>query len=105
MEKNLIGQATAEQIAKWKGDVKNKNIFAIEVGGHIGYFREPDLNDLNFAASQVDADTPLDFNKIIMKETMLGGSQSIIEDQALFMGASKKISKKIDGEKAKLVEL
>lgn len=105
MEKELIGQATPEQIAQWKDDPKNKGLFALPGGGHIAYFRDPDFDDLNFAASQVDSDAPLEFNKIVMRETFVGGSMAIIDEQRLFMGASKKIAKKIDGEKFKLVEL
>lgn len=104
MNKELVGQATDEQIAAWKKDNKD-GIYKIEVDGHVGYFRNPDMDDLNIAASQVDADAPLDFNKTIMRDTILGGSERIIEETRLFMGASKQIAKKIDGAKAKLSDL
>lgn len=104
MNKEPIGQASAEQIEQWKKANKD-GIFKIEVGGHVAYFRNPNLDDLNFAASQVDADAPLDFNRTVMRETILAGSEAIFDDTKLFMGASKQIAKKIDGEKAKLSDL
>ena len=105
MSKELIGQLAPEEIQKLKDANKADGIYAIEVGGHIGYFRNPNLDDLNFAASQVDVDAPLDFNKTIMNETQIAGSQEITKDFDLFMGASKVVSKRIDGAKASLVEL
>ena len=103
MAKELIGQLAEAAIKELKAS--NSGIFAIEVSGHIAYFREPELSDMNFAASQVDADTPLDFNKILMAETLIGGSQQVIDEKSLFLGASKQFTKKIEGDKAKLVQL
>lgn len=101
----LIGLLTPEGITKLKADHSPLKIFGIEVGGHIGYFREPDLDDLNIAASEADSDTPLEFNRIVMRECFVDGSDAVINDNRLYLSASKIMSKRIDGEKAKLVEL
>lgn len=103
-EAMLIGQATQEQIAAWKKE-NAKGIYAVEVGGHIGYFRNPTRQDVNIAASQLDADNPIDYFEIIMKDTKIGGSDQLIENDQLYLGALNQIRKKIEGEKAKLVNL
>ncbi len=104
LEKKLIGQASAEQIEQWKKGNKN-GIYAVEVGGNVGYFREPTRQDCNIAASQLDEDNPFDYFELIMRETFLGGSPDLIDVDRLYLGALRMVKKKIDGQKAKLVNL
>ncbi len=99
----LNGQATQDVIDNWKKE--HKNIYAIEVDGHIGYFREPTRDDANFAASQLDPDSPYDFFETVMRETKIGGSEALLNEDALYLGALQLVKKKVDGKKAKLVNL
>lgn len=100
----LVGQATDDQIAEWK-KANPKGIYAVQVGGHIGYFRNPSRQDINAAASQIDVDNPIDYFEIIMRDTMIGGSGDLIDKDHLYLGALNQVRKKIEGEKAKLVNL
>src|SRR5690606_23736471 len=102
--KEPIGQATKEQIADWKKN-NPKGVYAVEVGGHIGYFRNPTRQDINMAASQLDADNPIDYFETIMRDTQIGGSNALVEDDELYLGALNQVRKKIEGKKARLVNL
>jgi hypothetical protein len=99
----LIGQLSPEELQKLKSENKG-NGFDVIVGDHIGYFRKPDLTDLNYAAANTDSDTPLEYNRIVMQECYLAGSKAVYEDDKLFISATKKMNKIIDGSKAKLSE-
>lgn len=100
----LTGQATQDEINAWKKE-NPKGIYGVEVGGHIGYFRNPTRQDVNIAASQLDADNPIDYFEIIMRETKIGGSDQLIENDQFYLGALNQVRRKIEGEKAKLVNL
>lgn len=98
----LIGQATDEQIAAWKG--KYGEISAIEVGGHICYIRKPERTDIDYS-SVGSKGAPLKFNEILMRECWLGGSEEIQRNDGLFLGASGELSSLIEAKTAKLVKL
>jgi hypothetical protein len=102
MEKELKGVATPAQIAEWKK--KHKDIFAVEVDGHIGYLKKPDRKALSYASS-VGAKEPLKFNEIILENCWLGGSEEIKTDDSLFLGVSGKISELIEVKEAELKKL
>jgi hypothetical protein len=102
MNKELKGQATPEQIAKWKKE--HKNVFAIKVDGHICYLKSPDRKTLSYASSLGMKD-PLKFNEIILENCFLGGSEEIKTDDGLFLGASGKISELIEVKEAELEKL
>lgn len=101
---SLKGQATPEQIAKWKQEYPD-GISAIEVGEHILYVRNPDMNDLNFAGSQATDDAPLDYYKVLLNEIYIGGSKEALNDVDCMKGMIKVLKPLIDGKKAKLVKL
>lgn len=103
MQKELIGQATPEQIAEWKS--KHKKVIAIKAGGHVIYLRKPEWADYNIAATQTDTDSPYDYNRTIMRETKLGGSDEIIDNPQIFFNANRAFNKHLDGDKAELEEL
>lgn len=103
MKKALIGQLSTDKIAELKE--LNKRIYAVEVGGHVAYFREPTRKDINASASQLDQDSPMDYFETIMRDTIIGGSDAVITDDALYLGALNQVRKKIEGEKAVLVNL
>lgn len=100
----LIGQLSPEQV----NDLKKKypqGIYAISVGGHIAYFRNPSRQDINIASSQMDLENPMDYYELLMNETYLEGSKAIIEDDKLYLGSIQIVKKKSDGDKAELVNL
>ncbi len=81
----LIGKASAEQIAEWKA--KHKKVHAIEVDGHIGYVKSPGRIEMSHA-STVGLNDPIRFNEALLNDCWLGGSDEIKTDDDLFLGAS-----------------
>jgi hypothetical protein len=102
--KALIGQAPDTQIAEWKAKHKY-GIYAIEVDGHIGYFKNPGRNELNCAMSKADRDKALDIFEELANITFIGGSEEILKDDQMFIGVSQELKVKLDGKKATLVNL
>ena len=104
MDTQLIGQATESRIAEWKAKHKY-GIYAIEVDGHVGYFKNPGRNELNCALSKADRDKALDVFEELANITFIGGSEEILKDDQMFIGVSQELKAKLDGKKAKLVNL
>lgn len=100
--KELIGQATPEQIAEWKK--KHGDVRAVIVDGHIGYLKKPDRRALSYASS-VGTKDPVKFNELILANCWLGGSEDIKTDDALFFGASATLADLIEVKEAELVKL
>ena len=100
----LTGQASNEQIAEWKAKYKY-GIYALEVDGHVGYFKNPGRNELNFAMSKADSDKVLNVFEELAGVTFIGGSRELLEDDQMFIGISQELKIKLEGKKAKLVNL
>ncbi len=100
----LIGQVTDAQITEWKTKYKY-GVYAIAVDDHIGYFKNPDRNDINCAMSKADKDKVLDVFEELANITFIGGSGEILKNDAMFIGASQELKVKLDGKKATLVNL
>jgi len=98
------GQATDTQIKEWKLKYKY-GIYAVEVDGHIGYFKNPGRNELNCAMSKADRDKALNIFEELANLTFIGGSKELLEDDQMFIGLSQELKVKLDGKKAKLVNL
>lgn len=102
--KESIGQATEAQIIEWKTKYK-AGIYAIEVDGHIAYFKNPGRHEINCAMSKADRDKALNIFEELATITFLGGSEEILKDDQMFIGASQELKVKLDGKKATLVNL
>jgi hypothetical protein len=100
----LKGQATDAQITEWKAKHKY-GIYAVEVDGHIAYFKNPGRNELNCAMSKADRDKALDIFEELANITFIGGSEEVLKDDQMFIGVSQELKVKLDGKKAKLVNL
>lgn len=100
----LKGQASEAQIVEWKTKYKY-GIYAVEVDGHVGYFKNPGRNELNCAMSKADKDKALDIFEELANVTFIGGSEEILRDDQMFIGVSQELKAKLDGKKAKLVNL
>jgi hypothetical protein len=100
----LKGQAPDAQIAEWKAKHKY-GIYAIEVDGHVAYFKNPGRNELNCAMSKADRDKALDIFEELANVTFIGGSEEVLKDDQMFIGVSQELKVKLDGKKAKLVNL
>jgi hypothetical protein len=100
----LTGQASAEQIAAWKTKHKD-GIYAITTSGHVAYFKNPGRAELNCAMSKADKERMLDVYEELASLTWIGGSEAILTDDQLFVGACQILKEKLDGKKATLVNL
>lgn len=100
----LTGQATPEQIAAWKQS-HPYGIYAISVDGHVGYFKNPNRQEMNCAMSKADKDRALDLFEELANLTYLGGSEQLLKDDQMFFGLCQEIKVKLDGKKATLVNL
>ena len=103
-EQPLIGKATDTQISEWKNKYKY-GIYAVEVDGHIGYFKNPGRSELNRAMSKADRDKALDVFEELANITFIGGSEEVLKDDQMFIGVSQELKVKLEGKKAKLVNL
>jgi len=100
----LIGQANGEQIQAWKSKYRY-GIFAIETEGHVAYFKNPDRHDLNCALSKSERERVLSVYEELASITFIGGSENILTDDQMFIGASQELKVKLEGKKARLVNL
>ncbi len=100
----LTGQATPMQIAEWKNKHKY-GIYAIETEGHVAYFKNPGRNELNCAMSKADKDKALAMFEELALITFIGGSEEILNNDQLFIGACQELRVKLEGKKAILVNL
>lgn len=101
----LQGQLSQEEIAKLKTEHPTGVVGIKTATGKIAYFRKPNWDDLNIAASELSADTPMDYTRDLMVNCFVGGCEDLIKLQDDILGASKVFAKVIDGTKAELVEL
>jgi hypothetical protein len=102
-EKTLVGQATPEQIEAWKRE--HGDVYAITVDEGVLYVRKRKRRDLSYASSAAAKKGGLDYIEAVMKNCKLGGDDSIITDDAKFMGASGQMATLIDIKEAELKKL
>jgi len=103
-ETKLIGQVDTAQIDAWKKS-HTQGIYGVEVDGHIGYFKEPTRKEMNCAMSKASAEAALDMYEELAEITFIGGSEDVLKNDAMFFGLVQQIKVKMDGKKAKLVNL
>jgi hypothetical protein len=101
---SLIGQLTVDQIAELKTKYK-AGIYAVIIDGHIGYFQNPNRIHMNISMSKASADAALDMYEMLAKLTMIGGSEVLLTDDAMFFGLTQHLKTKMDGKKGQLVNL
>lgn len=100
----LKGYQTKEQVAAWKKKWL-LGIYAVSVGGHVGYFKMPDFDEINFGYSRFEQDKVLEMWRSFAEATWLGGSDEILTNATLFAGAVKILQRKVEGMEAELVDL
>jgi hypothetical protein len=103
MSKQLTGQATPEQIKKWKEE--NSKIFTYTVDGKICYFKPVDRNTYSLAASKITSAGPAKFNEIVIERIWLGGADEIRKEDKYFFGLIDHVEELMDKQKGELGEL
>lgn len=83
---SCIGQATTEQIEKWKRENK-QGIYAIESNGHIAYFKRPTRTIFNYSVFNADLSEFMKFWESFSEMSFIGGSREVLENDLLFRGA------------------
>lgn len=83
MGDKLKGQATAEQVAKWKEE--HGQVFKYECDGKVCYLRSVDRNTYSLAASKV-ATSPAKFNEIVIQNIWLGGDEDLRKQDSYYFG-------------------
>jgi hypothetical protein len=104
MHQEHTGQATPEQIQEWKNKYKD-GIYAIQVDGHIAYFKNPNRHELNCAMSKASSEAAFDMYEELTSRTLIGGSEDVLKDDQKFFGVVQQVKVKMDGKKAVLVNL
>ncbi len=100
----LIGQVPESQVNEWKSKY-SLGIYAVEVNGHIGYFKNPGRNEMNCAMSKADKDKALAIYEELSSLTFIGGSEEVLKNDQMFIGVCQELKVKLDGKKARLVNL
>jgi hypothetical protein len=100
----LKGQASAAQIEEWK-QKHQYGIYAVEVGGHVAYFKNPGRHELNCALTKADKERALAVFEELASVTYIGGSEEVLKDDQMFIGICQELKVKLDGKKARLVNL
>ena len=114
--KKLIGEATPEQIEKWKA--KYGKVHGVVVGGHIAYVRKVDRATVSYALSQMsfkmstdaDSEKMLEMNmgklfkqgESVLNNCWLGGSDEIKTDMSLWPAACMKAGELIEIKESEL---
>lgn len=101
---DVAGQALPEEISAWKAKHKT-GIYAIEVDGHIAYFKNPGRAEVNCCLSKADKERSLDVFETLASTTFIGGSEEVLKDDQMFLGLVDAIKDKLSGKKATLVNL
>lgn len=99
MSKQLNGQATPDQIKKWK-DANKDGIYFISNDTDVAYFREPKLQDVEAAIAVASDERPFAAIKKFGELTMIGGSEKILNDGKMFLGAKKILAQHWGGTEA-----
>lgn len=99
--KKLKGQATEEQIAKWKKD--HGEIFAVSVDGSICYLKKPNRNILS--AMSTLANDPIRSAEFLLNNCWLDGDTAIKDEDDKFLGVVSQLGEIIKVKTATLVKL
>ena len=113
MPKELIGQATLEQIKAWI--VKYSEVNEIAVGGHVCYLKPMDRKTIGYALSQLDItvgdEAKMNLGQLVrigevaMLNCWIGGSEEIKKNDNLFVAASMKAGELLSFKEATLKKL
>lgn len=83
MSKQLVGQATADQIEAWKKEFGK--IFKYQVDNKVCYLRTVDRDTFSAAAAKVST-SPAKFNDIVINNIWLGGDETIKKEDSYYFG-------------------
>lgn len=100
-EKNMVGQATPEQIKAWKE--KYGTIYTTKDDSNIAYFRKPNRKELSYALRLQD--DPLAMAEMVLKSCYIGGSSIFYTDTSYILGSENLVNKMLAVKKIEVGEL
>ncbi|MEI6898260.1 MAG: hypothetical protein WCL00_00150 [Bacteroidota bacterium] len=100
-KEKLTGEATKEQVDKWKEE--HGDVFAIKCEGNIFYFKKPDRKILGYSAV-AGKTNPMKFNETLFKSCFLGGSNAHIDDN-IFFGLVDSLAELVKAKETEMVNL
>lgn len=103
--KPLVGQLDEKEIKALKAKHLN-GIFAIESeAGHVAYFRNPDRKVVALVLASVSLTDPLHHLTVLAKNTFIGGSREMLDNDEMWYGTAVELKEKLNGKRAMLVNL
>ncbi len=103
MNKPTIDLCTPAQIEAWKKEHGSVFKFVAE-DGKIGFFKKPDLKTME-ASLTIASTNPIQSNRILAKNTFIGGDVEVYEDDAHLLGLGKTLRGIIKSVEGELTEL
>ena len=105
----LKGQATTEQIAEWKEEVKKKygdgaKVYEYQVEDMVAYVRTVDRATYSAAAAKVST-SPAKFTDVILENCWLGGCETIKKVDQYYFGLSEFLEELVAKKKGSLTEV
>ena len=99
--KILTGQASEEEISKWKKQFGE--IFAAKVEDHIAYFRKPTRQELGYIMTL--GNNPMKQTENLLQTCFAGGSETILQDDSYFLGAASVMQQLLAVKRAEVEKL
>lgn len=97
----MKGQATEEQITKWKS--KYGNVYQVVVDDSACYLKKPNRATISHMATM--SGNPIRANEVLLNDTWLGGDETIKTDDDKFLGVSTALAGLIEVKEAELKKL
>lgn len=97
----LKGEASAEQIAKWKET--HGKVHSYEVDGLICYMRPVDRTTYALALAKIGTN-PASFNQIVIEKIWLGGADEIKKEDCYYFGLIDNVEELMNKKKGQLGE-
>ena len=97
--KPQIGQATEEQISKWKKENK-LGVYFIVVDDKVGYFKRPNRLEINRALSVAKGDMPMASVEEMANLTWLGGCEELLTDDLYYLNVMNGVKQVLEGYNA-----
>ena len=103
-KKPTLAEITPELIKEWKG--KYDAVFQFNsTDGVVGYFRNPDISEMEAATALMSQGHPIKSNKLLAESCFLGGDDATYKENKYLFGLSKKLSKLIVTVEGELEQL
>lgn len=101
MEKQLIGQATPEQIAEWKAS--HGTVHELQVEDKVAYLKKLTRSSLSLALTYLGRDM-VKFAETVFENNVIGGDKTMIDDTDYLPGIIEECTKIVNGVKSTYVK-